>query len=134
MVVSVTTGLYSATWLNYKTGAMLAPTHSQPYPILWPSYETFVYFILRTMLGFCCILLSKTVSKSLTYGTMCAILKIDAKDLMREQNNGKNKNKVLVDLVQKYTTCFMIGFNAVYFLPIVFTMLGIGRPTFYAEI
>ncbi|XP_076655004.1 sphingosine-1-phosphate phosphatase 2 [Halictus rubicundus] len=134
MVVSVTTGVHVGAWLNYKTGAMITPTQTPPYHILWPSYAMFGCLILRTILGFCSILATRAVCKSLSYGTMCAILKVSAKDLMKSENSLENKSKVLVDLVYKYLTCFMIGVNTVYLLPNVFTMIGIERPTFYTEI
>lgn len=134
MVVSVTTGVHLGAWLNYNTGAMLTPTKSPPYHIIWPSYPMFGCMILRTILGFCSILVIRAVCKFLSYGSMCAILKINSKDFMKSQNYSENKNKVLVDLVYKYVTCFMIGVNTVYFLPNVFTMIGIERPTFYTEI
>ncbi|XP_076174437.1 sphingosine-1-phosphate phosphatase 2 [Ptiloglossa arizonensis] len=134
MVVSVTTGVHVGAWLNYSTGAMLAPAKQPPYRIVWPSYLMFGCMILRTVLGFCSILATRTICKSLSYGTICAILKINSKDLMRSRNYSENKNKVFVDLVHKYVTCFMIGVNTVYFLPNVFAMIGIGRPTFYTEI
>ncbi|XP_076239074.1 sphingosine-1-phosphate phosphatase 2 [Calliopsis andreniformis] len=134
MVVSVTTGVHLGAWLNYNTGAMLSPTESPPYHIIWPSYLMFGCLILRTTIGFASILLTRTVCKSLSYGIMCAVLKIDSKDLMESKNYSKDKNKVLVDLVHKYLTCFMIGLNTVYFLPNVFSTIGIERPTFYTEI
>lgn len=64
---------------------------------------------------------------------MCAILRVNAKELMKSKNALDNTNKVLTDLVYKYISCFMIGFNTVYLLPSVFTILGIERPTFYTE-
>ncbi|XP_029034483.1 sphingosine-1-phosphate phosphatase 2-like [Osmia bicornis bicornis] len=134
MVVSVTTGIHLGAWLNYNTGIMLTPPNSPPYQIIWPSYTMFGCMILRTILGFCCILATRTICKSLSYKTMCAILNINSKDLMKSQNYSGNKNKVIVDLVHKYLSCFMIGVNTVYFLPNFFTMIGIERPTFYTEI
>lgn len=53
---------------------------------------------------------------------------------MRSKDYSRDKNKVLVDLVHKYITCFMIGVNTVYLLPNVFTAIGIERPTFYTEV
>ncbi|XP_078036538.1 sphingosine-1-phosphate phosphatase 2 [Augochlora pura] len=134
MVVSVTTGVHVGAWLNYKTGVMITPTHAPPYHILWPSNAMLGCLILRTILGFCSILATRVVCKSLSYGTLCAILKVNAKDLMKSENSLENKSKVLVDLVCKYLTCFMIGVNTVYLMPNVFTIFGIERPTFYTEI
>ncbi|XP_060821474.1 sphingosine-1-phosphate phosphatase 1-like [Bombus pascuorum] len=134
MVVSVTTGVHLGAWLNYNTGAMIAPTKSPPYDIIWPTYPMFGCMILRTILGFSSILVTRAVCKSLCYRIMCAILRINSEDLMKSQNYSEDNNKVLVDLVHKYVTCFMIGVNTVYLLPNVFSIIGIERPTFYTEI
>ncbi|XP_006611832.1 sphingosine-1-phosphate phosphatase 1-like [Apis dorsata] len=133
MVVSVTTGVHVGAWLNYNIGSMSAPTKSPPYDIIWPSYPMFGCMILRTILGFCSILATRAACKSFIYGTICAILKINSKD-MKSENYSENKNKIFIDLLHKYMTCFMIGVNTVYLLPNVFTMIGIERPTFYTEI
>lgn len=134
MVVSVTTGVHVGAWLNYNIGSMSAPTKSPPYNIIWPSYSMFGCMILRTILGFCSILATRAACKSFIYGTICAILKINSKDIIKSENYSENKNKIFIDLLHKYMTCFMIGVNTVYLLPNVFTMIGIERPTFYTEI
>ena len=133
MVVSVTTGVHVGAWLNYQTGAMVAPYLPPPYKIIWPTYTMLGYTIVRTILGFGCVLASKAICKSLIYVSMCAILGIDSKGLIKSEHSLENKNKTLVDLVYKYVSCFMIGFNTVYLLPKLFIMLGIERPTFYTE-
>ncbi|XP_015591575.1 sphingosine-1-phosphate phosphatase 2-like [Cephus cinctus] len=133
MVVSVTAGVHFGAWLNYRTGALSAPPLPPPYNVIWPSYPMLGRTVLRTILGFCCVIATKAVCKSLSYATMCAILKVNSKELMNSDNCLENRNKVLVDLVYKYITCFMIGLNTVYLLPNVFTMIGIERPTFYTE-
>ncbi|XP_012252458.2 sphingosine-1-phosphate phosphatase 2-like isoform X2 [Athalia rosae] len=134
MVVSVTTGVHVGAWLNYRTGVMSTPLLPPPYNIIWPSYPMLGSAVLRTILGFCCIIATKAFFKFFSYATMSAILKVNSKELMRSQNCLENRNKVLVELVYKYITCFMIGLNAVYLLPNVFSMIGIERPTFYTEL
>lgn len=133
MVVSVTAGVHVGAWLNYRTGAMSAPLLSPPYNIIWPSHTMLGHIVLRTVLGFCSVLATKALCKSLSYATLCTILRVNSNELMKSQNCLKNKNKILVDLVYKYITCFMIGLNTVYLLPNVFIMIGIERPTFYID-
>ncbi|XP_076629269.1 sphingosine-1-phosphate phosphatase 2 [Colletes latitarsis] len=134
MVVSVTTGVHLGSWLNYKTRVMLAPTIQPPYHIVWPSYLMYGCMILRTVVGLCSILAIRSLCKQFSYRTMCAILKINFKDLMNSKNYSKNKNTIFIDLVNKYLTCFMIGVNTLYLLPKVFPMIGIERSTLYTEI
>lgn len=133
MVVSVTAGVHVGAWLNYWTGAMSAPALPPPYRVIWPSYSMLGRMILRTILGFCSVIATKAIFKSLSYATMCAILKVNPTELMESEYYLENRNKILVDLVYKYITCFMIGVNTVYLLPNVFSMIGIERPTFYTE-
>ncbi|XP_025162499.1 sphingosine-1-phosphate phosphatase 1 isoform X2 [Harpegnathos saltator] len=134
MVVSVTAGVHAGAWLNYYTGVLSKPLFSPPYHIIWPTYPMFGRLIFRTVLGFCSIIATKAICKSFSYATICAILRINSKELMKSQDYSGNPNKVFVDLVYKYLCCFMIGVNTVYLLPNVFGMLGIERPTFYTEI
>ncbi|XP_011500152.1 PREDICTED: sphingosine-1-phosphate phosphatase 1-like [Ceratosolen solmsi marchali] len=133
LVISVTAGVHVGAWLNYKTGAFVMPIQPPPYEIIWPSYLILGITTLRTIFGFCCVLGTKVICKTLTYNTMCAILQVNSKELMQSKDSLKNKKKILVDLVYKYITCFMIGFNIVYLLPNIFAMIGIERPTFYTE-
>ncbi|XP_014472121.1 PREDICTED: sphingosine-1-phosphate phosphatase 2-like [Dinoponera quadriceps] len=133
MVVSVTAGVHTGTWLNHYTGVLSKPLFSPPYHIIWPTYPMLGRLIFRTILGFCCVIATKAICKSFSYATMCAILRINSKELMKSQDYSGNPNKVFVDLVYKYACCFMIGVNTVYLLPNVFGMLGIERPTFYTE-
>lgn len=134
MVVSVTAGVHAGTWLNHYVGVLSKPLFSPPYHIIWPTYPMLGRLLLRTVLGFCSIIATKAICKSFSYATMCAILRVNAKELMKSQDYSGNPNKVFVDLVYKYVCCFMIGVNTVYLLPNVFGMLGIERPTFYTEI
>ncbi|KAI4497383.1 hypothetical protein M0802_007394 [Mischocyttarus mexicanus] len=134
MVVSVTAGVHAGAWLNYKTGALSLPLLPPPYNIIWPSYRMLGCMILRTILGFCSVIGTKAICKSLCYTVICAILKINSKELMKSENYLENKSKIFTDLVSKYITCFMIGVNTVYLLPNVFTIIGIERPTFYTEL
>lgn len=133
MVVSVTTGAHFGALINFRTGAMQPPLLPPPYSIIWPTWTMLGCTILRTVVGFCCVLATKSISKFLTYTVMCAILRVNPKDLMSSENSYANKNKVLVDLFAKYISCFMIGLNTVYLLPNAFAIVGIERPTFYTE-
>lgn len=134
MVVSVTAGVHAGAWLNCATGVQSTLSHLLPYHIIWPTYPMFGRMICRTVLGFCAVIATKILSKFFTYTIMCAILQINSRELMKTKNYSANQNKIFVDLVYKYVACFMIGINTVYLLPNIFSMIGIERPAFYAEI
>lgn len=134
MVVSVTAGIHAGAWLNYCTGLLRASDFLPPYHIVWPTYSMFGCLIVRTALGFCGVLATKTFCKYLSYILICGILQVNWRQLMKCQDFNGNQNKVFVDLVYKYISCFMIGLNTVYLLPQVFSMIGIERSAFYTEI
>lgn len=133
MVVSVTAGLYAGTWINYCTGALNTSLLSPPYDIVWPTSFALSHMILRTVIGFAGVLATKVVCKFLSYIIMCAILRINWRELIKCQDYSGNQNKVFIDLIYKYVACFMIGINTVYFLPHTFNMIGIERPRFRTE-
>ncbi|XP_011864340.1 PREDICTED: sphingosine-1-phosphate phosphatase 2-like [Vollenhovia emeryi] len=133
MVVSVAAGVHAGAWLNYCTGLLRASQSLPPFHIVWPTYSMFGCLIIRTVLGFSGVAATKVLSKSVSYIVLCGILRINWRELMKCQDYG-NPNKVFVDLVYKYISCFMIGVNTVYVLPQVFSVIGIERPAFYTEI
>lgn len=134
LIVAVATGVYTGAWLNYKTGALTMPQEPPPYNIIWPSYSMLGKTVLRTVLGFSCVIGSIEVIKSLSYATMCAILHVNSQELKKSKDSLENKNKILVDLVYKYMKCYIVGIIIIYVLPNVFTFIGIERPNFYTEL
>lgn len=134
MVVSVTAGVYTGAWLNYCTGLSRPLQSLPPFHIVWPTYSMLGHLIIRTVLGFSGVIATKIFCKFFTYIIICGILQINWRELMKCQDYNGNQNKVFVDLVYKYVSCFMIGVNTVYLLPQVFNMIGIERPAFYTEI
>ncbi|XP_034950898.1 sphingosine-1-phosphate phosphatase 2-like [Chelonus insularis] len=134
MVVSVVSGINFGTWLNNKTGLMLRPLSLPPYDITWPTLAMFLHMILRTVIGFCCMIPNKYIYKYFIYKIMCAILGIDATELKKSENSLENKNKTLVDLLYKFIFSFMFGIYAIYFLPRLFYVIGLERPAFYTEV
>ncbi|XP_018406860.1 PREDICTED: sphingosine-1-phosphate phosphatase 2-like [Cyphomyrmex costatus] len=134
MVVSVTVGIYAGTWLNYYTGLLRTPQVLPPFHIGWPTYSMLSHLIIRTVLGFSGVIVTKIFCKSFSYIIICSILQINWRELMKCLDYNSNQNKVFVDLVYKYLFCFMLGVNTVYLFPQVFNIIGIGRPAFYMEV
>lgn len=134
MVVSVTAGIHAGAWLAYHAGVLNASTSLPPYRIVWPTYSMFGRLVVRTIFGFISVIATKILCKILSYVILCAILGINWRQLLKCQDYSGNQNKILIDLVYRYVACFMIGVNTVYFLPQVFSMIGIGRPAFFTEL
>ncbi|XP_077255365.1 sphingosine-1-phosphate phosphatase 2 [Temnothorax americanus] len=133
MIVSVVAGIHAGAWLNYYTGLLRASQSLPPFRIVWPTYSMLGRLIVRTALGFSGVIATKVFCKSFSYITICGVLRINWRELIKCQDYNGNRNKVFVDLVYKYLSCFMIGINTVYLLPQVFSMMGIERPAFYTE-
>lgn len=134
MIISVCLGVQIGAWTNYQMGFLFESKATQPYAIIWPTYEMFGLCALRTIIGFCCILSTRALCKSASYATLCALLKLNSKELKFTKDSLENKQKIIVELGYKFITYLLMGFNTLYSMPTVFRMLGIERPTFYTEI
>ncbi|XP_021191169.2 sphingosine-1-phosphate phosphatase 1 [Helicoverpa armigera] len=134
MIVSVCAGILTGAWTHYQLGNMAASPAAPPYQIIWPSYNMLGCTILRTILGFCGVLATRAIAKSLSYAFVCALLGKDKNELRNSEDSLDNKNKIIVELSYKYFTYGMIGFNTTYVFPRVFDLLKINRPTYYTEI
>lgn len=134
MIVSVCAGILAGSWGNFRVGNMAPPRSAPPYAVIWPSVEMLGLTLLRTTLGFCGVLATRAIAKSLSYAFVCALLGKDKNQLRDSENSLDNKNKIIVELSYKYFTYGMIGFNTIFLFPNVFDMLRINRPTYYTEI
>lgn len=134
LIVSVCAGILTGAWVNYQLGNLVAADQDPPYQIIWPSKEMLGCTILRTILGFCGILATRGIAKSVSYAFICALLGKDKNKLRNSENSLDNKNKIIVELSYKYFTYALIGLNTTYILPNVFDLLKINRPTYYTEI
>ncbi|CAK1601426.1 unnamed protein product [Parnassius mnemosyne] len=134
MIVSVCAGILTGSWTNYQLGNMVASSADPPYEIIWPSIEMLGCTILRTILGFCGVLATRAIAKSVSYAFVCALLGKDKNELRNSEDSLDNKNKIIVELCYKYFTCGLIGFNTTYVFPNVFHLLQINRPTYYTEV
>lgn len=135
MIISVCVGIHIGAWLNYHTGTMVPNEELKPpYVIMWPSYSMLGLLVLRTIIGFACVLLTRQFFKNATYYFLCTLLKENVQTLKKSENTLQNKHKTFVELSCKYVYCAMIGFNTLYVLPLLFKLVRIERPTFFTEI
>lgn len=134
MIVSVCVGVHVGSWLNYQTGILSPAELTPPYTILWPSFTMLGCILIRTILGFIGVLLTRSVAKTYSYNVLCALVGENVETLKKSENTLQNKHKTIVELGCKYITCALIGFNTLYVLPHLFRILRIERPTFYTEV
>lgn len=134
MVVSVCVGIHIGAWTNYHLGHMSPSELTPPYTIIWPSYAMLGQTIIRTIIGFICVVATRSIAKSVSYHFLCALLRQNVNDIRSAENSLQNKHKTFVELSCKYIIYALIGFNTLYLMPNIFRALKIERPTFYTEI
>lgn len=134
MIVSVCVGVHIGAWLNYQSGTMTHAELNPPYTILWPTFTKLFIALIRTIIGFLLVLLTRQIAKKYSYTILCAILKQDVDNMKKSKNTLQNKHKMFVELSCKYITCALIGFNILYSIPHLFRVLKLERPSFYTEI
>lgn len=134
MIVSVCVGVHIGAWLNYQTGIMTNSELRAPYTVLWPSVTMLCVALVRTVIGFALVLLTRQVAKKYSYNMLCALLRQDVDNMKKCENTFQNKHKTFVELGCKYLTCALIGFNILYSIPHLFRLLRLERPSFYTEI
>lgn len=134
MIVSVCVGVQIGAWLNFQTGSMTPSDLYPPYTVLWPSYGMVGVAVLRTILGFFFVLLTRQVAKKYSYTFLCALLRQDVDNMKKTENTIQNKHKTFVELSCKYITCVLVGFSILYMIPPLFRLLKIERLSFHTEI
>ncbi|XP_050347108.1 sphingosine-1-phosphate phosphatase 1-like [Nymphalis io] len=134
MIVSVCAGILTGSWTNYRLGNMSASPLAPPYAVEWPSVEMWGCTLLRTTLGFCGVLATRALAKSVSFALACALLGADRRAVRAAAPSLHDTNTIIVEHSYKYITYGLIGFNTTYVLPTVFDLLFINRPTYYTEI
>lgn len=121
-------------WLNYQIGNLHSTDLQQPYTIIWPSLAMLGCTVLRTIIGFVLVFLTRLAGKVIAYNVLCKIIRENVDTIKKSANSLQNKHKTFVELGSKYFSCAAIGFNTLFVLPYLFRFLQIERPTFYTEI
>nr|CAD7580165.1 unnamed protein product [Timema californicum]CAD7580402.1 unnamed protein product [Timema californicum] len=119
MIVSVCVGVHVGAWTNFHLGILSPSPDMPPYAVIWPTYAMLGLGTLRTILGFCCIVATRALCKSASYATLCALLRLNSRELKESRNSLHNREKIVVELSYTFITYFLLGFNTVYLLPSV---------------
>lgn len=90
--------------------------------------------ILRTILGWCCVIATLALGKIIAYACVCMLLGRDRNEVKASESSLENRDKIVVELSYKFFVYCIAGFNINYLFPNAFKMLNIGRPDFYTEI
>ena len=126
-------GLQLGCWGTYQMGYLHGAPTPPPYPIIWPTFETYGHTLLRMAVGGVIMIATRAVFKPVTYFMVCHAIGADRNMLKNQRNQIENKTKIKVNLAYKLITYTAMGFNMVVMAPIVFRVIGCERSTFYTE-
>nr|CAD7393403.1 unnamed protein product [Timema cristinae] len=94
MIVSVCVGVHVGAWTNFRLGILSPSPDMPPYAVIWPTYAMLGLGTLRTILGFCCIVATRALCKSASYATLCALLRLNSRELKESRNSLHNREKI----------------------------------------
>nr|CAD7425325.1 unnamed protein product [Timema monikensis] len=98
MIVSVCVGVHVGAWTNFRLGILSPSPDMPPYAVIWPTYAMLGLGTLRTILGFCCIVATRALCKSASYATLCALLRLNSRELKESRNSLHNREKIVVEI------------------------------------
>ncbi|KAF6210157.1 hypothetical protein GE061_013259 [Apolygus lucorum] len=104
MIMSVCVGVHLGAWTNYQLGIMSAPISQPPYVVIWPSYEMCGLLVLRSAIGFSCIVATRALCKSASYATVCFLLRLNQSEVETTAHTAPSSAKNTVELCYKYIT------------------------------
>lgn len=113
-------GIALASHVNYKVGLLPDPPMSM-LPLQPPPFTLSLIGInaLRFILGVIILLATRAVMKALTIPLVCRLLGIPSNDIR------KARQHMEVELPYRYITYGTVGFNALFFVPFVFSHIGL---------
>ena len=121
-------------WCNYQLGILKGPPLQPPYPILWPTYETYVVTILRMAIGGVVINATRAIAKPLVFYTSAFIVNANPSELKLQKPTVENKKKLVTELTTKFFAYLAVGFSCTFIVPIVFRVISCERATFHTEV
>lgn len=127
LILAVGSGVALGHWVSYQYGFMLRAASPPPYDIIYPSWPWLALIIIRTVVGVCILFVTRAVFKRATYPLACMAAGLDPRDPLTKQ-------KLAVELPNKFVPYAAVAFNTVFIAPMVFRCLGIERVTFFTEI
>ncbi|XP_076053788.1 sphingosine-1-phosphate phosphatase 2-like [Oratosquilla oratoria] len=134
VIVGVGCGSLLGAWVNYQLGVIREPSLPPPYTVLWPTFNMMGLSLLRTILGLVVLVAIRAIFKSLSFATVCTLLKVNANDYHSKTSKVSAHHRIVVELTYKFITYIAIGFTVSYTAPLTFRLIGIERPTFYTEL
>ncbi|XP_067943578.1 sphingosine-1-phosphate phosphatase 2-like isoform X2 [Watersipora subatra] len=132
LILGVQVGVALASWMNYQNNFIPhdaeALVGSPPYHVKTPDLEWAKMALLRMVIGYSSLFLTRAMMKQMTYKLSCWLYKLNPEEYE------KNKKQMVVELPYKYLTYCAISLNVVYLSPLIFRYFDIERPTVWTEL
>ncbi|KAL4107164.1 hypothetical protein QTP88_017549 [Uroleucon formosanum] len=131
IILGTFAGILTGGWLIVTLGIqddyrVMNPMNN---PISWPSIYDLGLIVIRSGLGYCCIVLLFLIIKYI----LCVVDKILIKSGMRIFDDALNRHIPLLDITYKYLTFYLVSFNIMVLIPMLQKLLSMSRQSFYHE-
>lgn len=130
VIAAVFSGIEFGSWINYQFGWTKILEESYPLSL---GFGGLFYFIARTVVGLAIVALTEFLGKLGVFAFFSAVVGEDRRTLKASENSLENTKKNFVDLLSKFITYFILGFNCLVVVPKIFELLHIDRPRFFSE-
>lgn len=108
-------------------GFIRGPPLKPPYAVIWPSLEMLGLCLLRTIIGLATVIAIRAVMKPISSVIMKSLVQ------MYKGTNSKD-NEGFIIIGAKLMCYALIGIDINCFVPVLFRLLNIERPTVHTEI
>lgn len=131
LILATCAGLLTGGWLNVKLGIqddirVINPINNL---VSWPSINYLGVIVIRSCLGYGCIVLLFLIIKYF----LCVIDKILIKSGMKIFDDVLKRHIPLLDIAYKYFTFYLVSLNIFILIPFLQKLLFVPRESFYHE-
>lgn len=123
-ITSVLVGVGVGAWINYQLGLSTEVPLSSLIPVSLPSFRWIIISLLQFVIGVALIFVLKIIVKYVSLRCFSIYFGLDRVD---PQHPG-------VMVGYKYTTYMTLGLAISFLIPLIYKLIGIGRPGYYLEV
>jgi len=131
LILGTCAGILTGGWLIVKLRIqddirVMNPINNS---ISWPSINDLGVIVIRSALGYGCIVMLFLIIKYF----LCVIDKILIKSGMKIIDDVLKRHIPLLDITYKYLTFYLVSFNIIFLIPFFQSLLFVSRESFYHE-
>ncbi|GAB1601248.1 sphingosine-1-phosphate phosphatase 2 [Argonauta hians] len=126
LLIGVGAGISVGSWLCYQHG-FATTSYPVPVPLQMPTFTSVILCFIRLLIGIPIMLITAEFLRMII-GKVCKhIFGINIKD-------PKIKRMQIYELTDSFIPFLFVAINVTYGIPLLFSLLGIDRPSYYAEL